>query len=91
MLELKLVNGLASMYRAGLRLAIRSVKKRDELAVKAYHSKVNRNDALFNAAQKLLERAEQNVDVINTEYDTKARSLNAALNNLYNLQDDFKG
>lgn len=91
MLELKLVNGLASVYRTGLRLAIRSVKNRDARAIKQYHSKVNRNDALFNAAQKLLERAEQNVETINTEYDITARTNLAALNNLYNLQDDFKG
>lgn len=89
MLELKLVNGLARLYRAGLRLSLKSLNARDKAALKKYNRQLEYSTELHQFSLDVARESEAVADKANAEYGAKQRLINDNYNHLANRLDDI--
>lgn len=90
MFEIKIVNGLARLHSAGIRLALRSLNKRDRLAVRKYHKQIDLSDRLLKTADDVRREAAVIEERANAGLDKAARVITAAVNELNNRLDDLE-
>jgi len=91
MLELKLINGTARLYRGVLNLSIRTLMARDKINLKKYRQKLVHATDLRTFAQEVETKAVQVEDDANREFDIKNRAITATLNEVQNKMDDVQG
>lgn len=88
MLEHKIVKLANGMYRAVIRLSLRSVNARDKRALKALDKAAVTADHYREAALNLREQASKLEDESNANYSIKSRQIMASYNALQNALDD---